>query len=175
MPIPPVTSRVCPVMYEEVGEAKNSIPFAASSGVPFRARGLCNCLWQALLNFLALDFNRIVVVKGTSHPRVDHSEGHSICPNAKRPPLSSERLRQTDDAGFGRRIVRLADIAMQPRSGRNIYDASILRRPVLVYFALCSCTHVWSCCTCNAKGRGKVAIQDGLPLRIAHLVQHSIP
>ena len=40
IPKPPVTSSVCPVTYELSGEARKSMPLAASSAAPFLASGM---------------------------------------------------------------------------------------------------------------------------------------
>lgn len=39
---PPVTSRACPVMYDDAGDAKNSIALETSTVVPIRRIGTCH-------------------------------------------------------------------------------------------------------------------------------------
>ncbi len=127
-------------------------------------------------HFVVADGQRGALFLGLRQARVDEAEGDGVAADAEAAPLPRHRLRQPDDAHFGRRVVDLPRLAVQPGGRRDVDDAArrceALARRQLGLGRLAQVGHDGA--DHAERGRG-MHVEDALPLLVAHLVQHPVP
>src|SRR5664279_5356554 len=64
-----------------------------------------------------------VLAQRIRHGRLDIARRDGIHGDSPRADLAGEGLREPDDAGLGRGIVRLARVTHEPHDGRDVHDA----------------------------------------------------
>ena len=113
--------------------------------------------------------NKQVMSNGDS-PRHNVSKCDSVGAHAKDAPLFCNGLGKAQDGGFGRGVVSLADVAVEPRDAGDVDDAAILGG--LARFRLDA--HKRRRCTDETEGRADVNFHDDVPRFVGHRVQHAV-
>ena len=111
IPSPPSTSSTSPVMNEASSEHRNRTAPATSSGSPSLPSGVF--VEHRLLRLLG---------QHVRQPRVDVARRDDVCTHAAAAELTGERLREADDSGLRRCVVRLAPVAPQADDARHVDD-----------------------------------------------------
>mmetsp|Transcript_8151 Transcript_8151/g.28893 ORF Transcript_8151/g.28893 Transcript_8151/m.28893 type:complete len:351 (+) Transcript_8151:92-1144(+) len=131
---------------------------------------------EALDDGAAVDVNGGVALGETArHSRVDHAKGYSVAADAHGAPFFGHGLGQADDARLGERVVGLANVAVEARRRRDVDDAAVAGRQAARDFAFAGVAEVRRRGADHAKRRRAVALDDGIELRVRHLVQHAVP
>ncbi len=107
--------------------------------------------------------------------RLDQAEGHRVHVDLEAAPfLAPASWSCPADAGLGRRVVGLARRCRRPAIGRDV-DHLAEHLAALGRFSLGGGADHRLGGAQDAERRGQVAVQDGVPLLVGHLLDHVVP
>ena len=146
IPSPPSTSSTAPVMNDASSEQRNRTAPATSSGSPSRPSGVfCE---HRVGRLLGQDVGQLRLhVAGNDDVRAD-------VPAAE---LARERLREADDPGLRRRVVRLPPVPVDADDRGDVHDRprALLHHPARRRAA-------------RVEARREVRVDDGVPVLVRH-------
>jgi hypothetical protein len=110
---------------------------------------------------------RVVAGDRLGHPGEDEPDGHRVDVDPVAAELLGQRLRQADDTGLGRGVVRLAGVAEDPGGGGDVDDFAVVVYRVGLEVGLGRPQ--------DPKRRLEVHVEDGVPLLVGHFLGHVVP
>ena len=103
-------------------------------------------------------------------PRQNVSKCDGVGTHTKGAPLFRNGFGKAQDGGFGRGVVGLADVTVEPRDAGDVGDAAILGG--FARFRLDA--HKRRCGANETEGRADVDFHDDVPCVVRHRVQHAV-